>query len=189
LPLGQQLERKVKKAVVEQFIEGEDERPRCPFCSGDQIQRKGILPCGTQRWHCRDCVKRFVSKAHRHATLDRRKHSHFDSERPDDAKEEATSLFELALHESNVDEIRAEIQVSALEQRIAEFFTARGVVSQALAFRDEVLTEFDRLAEEKRKLDFNNLVAGTANPAVANYASADNAQEVADSDPQEIVHA
>jgi hypothetical protein len=161
LPVGQRLPRQAKKATLETFVVGEDERPCCPWCSGDRIQRKGVLPCGSQRWFCRDCAKRFVSKAFRHAQLDRRKVSHFEPEEVDDALEEATSLFALVHTESDVAEVRDGIAVTELEKRVAEFFCPAGLVSQVLGFRDDVMEYFDQLIEEKRKADFNRLVAAT----------------------------
>jgi hypothetical protein len=165
LPLGVHLERKPKKQVLEQFIVAEDQRPTCPFCSGNRIVRKGILSCGSQRWCCIPCARRFVSKAFRHATLDRRKVSHWEPDtEPDNAIEEAHSLFVLVETESDVAEIRELIVVSEREQMVAAFFTARELVAQVIGFRDQVLEEFDRLIEEKRRMFFNNLVSGPNSP-------------------------
>jgi hypothetical protein len=181
LPLGVHLERKPKKQVLEEFIVAEDSRPRCPFCSGNSIVRRGVLACGSQRWCCVPCQRRFVSKAFRHATLDRRKVSHWEPDtEPNNAKEEAASLFELALHENAFDEIRCEIGVTELEKSIAEFFTAPGLVSQILRFRDQVMEEFDRLVEEQRRMFFNNLVSGPNSPG--NYIQPDTANPMPNPD-------
>ncbi len=80
---------------------------------------------------------------------------HCAGHRPDD--EEAAARFELAARENGFDEIRSEIEISEREQKIAESFFAREIVARLTGFTNEVLAEFDRLAEEARKVDFNKL--------------------------------
>ena len=104
-------------------------------------------------------MKRFVSASHRHATLDKRTLSHFVPEETDSAIEEATSLLVLVETESDAAEIRELIGVSERERQIAEFFCAASVVSEILGFREKVMQLFDEGLAEKRKAEFNRLVA------------------------------
>jgi hypothetical protein len=80
LPLGLHVPRKPKISLAQRearagtSILPNDPRPACLFCHGHHIRRRGILPCGTQRWYCCSCQRRFVARGRfRTATLDRRR--------------------------------------------------------------------------------------------------------------------
>jgi transposase-like protein len=153
LALGQHLPRKVASPVEEVFaVADEDSRPTCPLCSGTDVQRRGIIHLRTggttQRWLCRPCNKRFVSAAHRVASVDRRTLSHWDSVSPAD---EARFLYRFALRYCAVDDIRKDIEVSDaaradLELLIADGALTRNDVEDALEFRAKVLEAFDGFA-------------------------------------------
>jgi len=151
LPLGMRLRRKPARAPAEQFILADDARPLCPFCSGTDIQRKGILHCGTQRWFCTKCRRRFVSRRYRRATLDRRKISHFDTPETPDAAEEASALLRLFENgECGIDEIRELIRVSESEKRCLQFLADQGMLASTnieymIKFRNDVLEKFNSL--------------------------------------------
>src|SRR5207249_114611 len=114
LPLGVHLPERLRPQP-EHFLEADDRRPTCPFCSGLNIHRRGLLPNGTQRWMCLDCRRRFVSEEFRTATLDRRKVQHFDD---DDPREEAAALFVASRHTGcDFEAMRELIDVSESERR------------------------------------------------------------------------
>jgi hypothetical protein len=68
-----------------------------------------------------------------------------DAHEADDPREEAAALFQLALNESDFDGIRSLIVFSPMEQYVAAYFCAAGLVAQTLMFRTRVLEEFDSL--------------------------------------------
>ena len=153
LPHGRTGPRKSRPVQQEEIILADDRRPACPFCNGTEINRRGILPCGTQRWFCRVCQKRFVSAAHRHATLDRRKVQHWDEIDP---REEATFLFRYAVRHGNVANVREDIGISDHEKNDLEFLVADGVlpraeVDEAIRFRVQVLQVFDELMHKQQR--------------------------------------
>jgi hypothetical protein len=148
LPLGQHLSRKPERAP-EQFVIADDRRPACPYCQGVRVTRRGVLPCGTQRWYCAACKRRFVSAAHRRATVDRRFASHWEPDNPD---EEARALFAMAKQTGAFEDMREVIGYTESEKRCLEFLASAGMLADTnleamLKFRDDVLHKFDSLVD------------------------------------------
>jgi transposase-like protein len=159
LPLGQHLARKLSVATQEEFILADDARPACPFCGGHEVNRRGLIHLSsggtTQRWRCRSCMKRFVSAAHRVATVDHRKVQHWESISP---KDEAIFLFRFACRNGNIADVRQDIGISDQEKNDLEFLVSDGVlpraeVDDAIWFRAQVLEAFDKLVHA-RELQF-----------------------------------
>jgi hypothetical protein len=73
VPRKARISRAQREAREGTFIVANDARPRCPFCNGSRIWRRGRLRW-SQRWQCCNCQRRFVARGKfRRATLDRRK--------------------------------------------------------------------------------------------------------------------
>jgi len=144
------VERPRKQEVL---ILANDDRPVCPFCGGHEVNRRGLIRLKTggttQRWRCRPCGRRFVSRGHRVAVLDRRKVSHFDLITP---RCEALFLFHYAKRNGDFDAVRQLIAVGEREKTGLEFLIAGGALNRAdvdaaVNFRGKVLELFDSLVE------------------------------------------
>ena len=178
LPTGQRLPDKPREAPVVPVVTDEDaaldERPACPQCGSDHIWAKGTIgvyskeswrdgrtPGGSQRWKCADCEKTFVTDPYQHTPakekekeqlVDRRHSWNWHKGRQaDDVKEEADALFLLACNESDFDGVRSLIVFSPMEQYVATYFCAAGLIAEMLMFRERVLEEFDSLVLRYRR--------------------------------------